>query len=193
MCGNAKHSICSATPGDAVRRAGKKSSVQYFFRLLDLDNIRALVAICSQKSPFCSPNHQLLHFFVERRRPILISPEGPFCSLLPLYVLNVSASQQLPHGVIGDPICGNGSFFVFLKNKHADMDQQPKFKIVKISPEKSSKVGHNVLEGDFGATCLSLETDSETSNLVGIVADCHSGKKRLVAWKGAKKVLETWI
>ena len=68
------------------------------------------------------------------------------------------------------------------------MERQPKFKIVKISLEKSSKVYHNILEGELGTTCLSLETDPETSNLVGIVADCHSGRRRLVAWKGAKKV-----
>ena len=110
--------------------------------------------------------------------------------LQPSYLLfhNFTAPQQHPHVLIGDPICGSGSISLFLKNTHADMDRQPKFKIVKISLEKSLSVGHNILEGDLGTTCLSLEADSETSNLLGIVADCQSGRRRLVAWTGTKKV-----
>ena len=93
--------------------------------------------------------------------------------------------------MVGDIVCGRSSVSMVLKINHAHhVERRPKFKIVKLSVAKpSSSLEHGVLEGGLGATCLSLDTDGETSNLVGIVADCHTGRRRLVAWTGAKKVV----
>ena len=76
-----------------------------------------------------------------------------------------------------------------LKNNVANVEQQTEFKILKFFiARSSSSLEHVILEGGLGTTCLSLEADVETSNLVGIVADYNSGRRRLVTWRGANRV-----
>ena len=78
---------------------------------------------------------------------------------------------------------------MMLRTKNTSAEKQPKFKILKLSvARRSSLVNHSLLEGDPGTTCLSLEEEEDASNLVGIVANCRTGRRRLVAWTGANKV-----
>ena len=91
--------------------------------------------------------------------------------------------------MIGDLVGGRSSASMMLRTKNTTAEEQPKFKILKLSvARRSSLVNHSLLEGDPGTTCLSLEEEEETSNLVGIVANCRTGRRRLVAWTGANKV-----